>query len=452
MLNKFFRGVLMEEAGAGEGGAGGGGVAVMDAAPSTALVPAGTTDVALTTDHSTTDETDAGTEGGELATTEARALENGKPSQTTKESLALIKATNPQLAHAIPRALAVEQRLRSEFPGQNPFDAIKVMRREFKALGGEEGIAQIRQSLADIEEMDLLYAAGDPRMLDKMTASPEGKAAFTMLAPHVFDRFQKLAPNAFTGYMARVILGDMIGQRVDMAVQRLIDLIPAENTLAVAELGKVANYLKRLQQLEQVQPETPAVKTVDPEREKLEREKQELAKEKRELVIQGWKTAADGDKQRIFDQAWAAETKSRKITPIEREDIEARLWSRLPVTLKAVPGFSDSLKEFFENDDKTGYLTYLRSMHADKIPAILRSEIQRRLGVTPAAKATPAAATPATPAVAKGPVDSGFKRVGEQPPVHVMNHQQSRLIFTRNQAVLSREWQGHPAGTKVQWG
>jgi hypothetical protein len=443
----------MDEAGGADGG---GGAAVADTGAgggeSTALATTG--DTAITT---TGDEGGGEGEGeGELITGEPfRALENGRPSKATSTALQAIHKTHPQLARQIPRDMAVAARLRSEFPGSNPFDAIRAMQRTLKQLGGEEGIAQIRASLADMEEMDLLYSGGDPRMLDKMTQTPEGKAAFTKLAPHAFSLYEKLAPNAFTKYMASVILGDIIGQRVDMTMQRLAELTPRELTgtdgakmpnPAVAELTKLDGYLKRLQKFEELPSEVTETKT-DPAAADLDRQRKELDQEKRGLVLQGWRQAADSEKVSIFNRAWTAETKGKKISPVDKEDIQARFWTRLPIALRQIPGFNDNLKEFFENDDKDGYLRYLQSLHAQKIPTILRAEIQRRYGAPNGTQTQRTETTTTTTnGVLRPPLDAGFKRIGAQPAPNDINMKLTDTsMFKRKQAVLKD-------GRKVQWG
>src|ERR1700688_2127405 len=130
MFDDFLSGPLMDEAGGADGG---GGAAVADtgatgADTSTALTTTTGTEVSTTSDE--------GAEGeGDLITSEPfRALENGRPSKATSTALQAIHKTHPQLARQIPRDMAVAARLRSEFPGVNPFDAIRSMQRTLKQL------------------------------------------------------------------------------------------------------------------------------------------------------------------------------------------------------------------------------------------------------------------------------------------------------------------------------
>lgn len=445
----IFSGPLMDEAGDTGGGGGGlgGGTVTLDAGTSTetALATTGETSLAATTD----DGGDDGA-GGELTVAE-QVLENGRPSKTTSAALATIKQTNPQLARAVPRALAFEHRIRSEFPGQNPLDGIRAMRRVIKELGGEDGIAEIRKSLADMEELDLLYAGSDPRMLEKMTETPEAKMAFVKLMPHAFAKYEKLAPKAFTRYMASTILSDIIGQRVDMIVQRVAELTPKELTQAdgtkvtnpaVTELAKIQAYFTRLSEFEKLEPEATETR-VDPEKEELTRERQKLENERRELAAQGWKSSADATKNRIFQQAWANEIKGKQISAIAQEDLVSAIGRRLPKALGQVAGFQNALKEFYENGDKDGYLQYLQSKHAEHIPRIVRAEVLKRF---PAGKTTATATATGTTAVTvKTQVDPGFKRASVMPHMNTVNSRLTTPAMWKEKKAILKD------GAKVQW-
>lgn len=422
MLNFLLQGPLMDEAGDAGGG---GGIAAVD---TTAADTSTSTELTVTGDTSvaTTDEPDES--GGELTTTANQPLlENGRPSKTTSAALATLNATNPGLARAVPRALAVEARLRAMFPGQNAFDAVNKMQRILKSIGGEQGLADIRASLAEMEEMDLLYAGSDPRMLDKMTESPEGKNAFIRLMPSAFAKFQALAPNAFSAYFAKTFLNHIVNKRFDVSLARLAEVTPKElmgsdgktpvPNPAVKFIEQIDAFMQELMTLEKLPSEAPTP-TVDPRQVELDTRQAELDRKGREMEAQAWKSAADSTKFRMFDQSWADLTKGRKISAIDKEDIQSRFWRHLVIAMGQVPGFSNNLKEYYEANDKDGYLRYLQSQHAALIPKVLRAEINRRYG-TPAAKVGAAAA--AVVAGAKVTPEPGFKRVSKPPDMNMVN-------------------------------
>ncbi len=447
MLGDFLlHGPLMDEAGDAGGG---GGIAAptdtgADASTSTELTVTG--DQSLTTIDDAADDA-----GGELATIPAAEplLENGRPSKTTSAALATLKTTNPGLAKAVPRALAVEARLRAEFPNQNPFDAIRSMQRTLKSIGGEKGLQEIRSSLADMEEMDLLYAGSDPRMLEKMTESPEGKNAFIRLMPHAFAKLQALAPNAFSAYFAKTFLNHIVNKRFDVSLARLAEVTPKEvlgsdgktpvPNPAVKFIEQIDGFMQELMTLEKLPSEAPAP-TVDPRQAELDTRQAELDRKGKEMELQGWKSSADNTKANLFNKAWDELTKGRKISAVDKEDIQSRFWTRLPIAMGQLPGFSNSLKEYYEANDKDGYLRYLQSQHTQLIPKVLRAEINRRYG----APAKPVAGAPAAVG-AKVTPEPGFKRVSAMPVFNTVNQQRTSTDMWRKGTAILKD------GTKVQW-
>lgn len=457
----WLRGLLMDEAGGGDMGGGGGGmeIATIDSGVDTSTE----TGLTVTNDQGVTTTDDE----PETDLEPYQAWQDGKPSRTTAAALATIKATHPQVAKAIPRAMAVESRLRSEFPNQNPFDAIRSMRKTIKDLGGEQGIRDMRQELAEIEELDALYSRSDPRMLDKMTETPEGERAFSKLVPFIPGKLEKLAggpaaivsmapiiagmherlaPNSFNKYMATTMLSDMTRNDLDVHFRRLASLVPADNDIAKQSITAIQAYFDRLGGLTKLTPESLAVDTArgeDPQRTELDAERKRLNQEKRGLVIQGWQNSMNVAKGKIIDSAWAALSKGKKISEVDREDILARFQTKLPIALKQIPNFENALKEFFESDDKDGYLRYLQGLHNSHIPRILKAEIQRKFpGAAPAQ-----AQSVTTTTAAKAAISPGFKRVGAQPDMNSVDMRPGRSnaqMWKDKKAILKD-------GSRVQW-
>lgn len=446
MLDFLNHGPLMDEAGADGGGA------VTTTDTSTALTTTGDTSLA-TTDDTPLDTGDEAESTDLATTTETAPLENGRPSKSTSVALQSIAKTHPQLARQIPRDIAVAARLRAKYPGQNPFDAIATMEKRLKQLGGEEGIASMQAALRDIEELDALYAKGDPRMIEKMTDTDEGKSAFVKLAPHTMNKWEQLAPKSFSKHFAGMFVNEIVGQRIDMIVQRIAEMTPKEiagvdgaktPNPVVAELTKIQAWFDRLVNLEKVVPEVLASPAAD-EKDPLAAERAQIAKQKTELKAQNWKSAADAGRDALFTEVWKKETKGLKISAVDQEDIVARFGLRLPMALEKLPNFTADLREFFENDDKDGYLRYLKGKYAEVIPRVLRAEIQRRY--KPANGTQTQRTETATTATTKGTVPAGFTHVAAKPAYNDIArgpYGTTQEMFSKKQAILK-------SGKKVFW-
>lgn len=441
---------LMNEFG-GEGG-GGGAVTTTStdtpSSPGTDLVPAGNS--AITGPDTSYQDEGTGTdltahEESGAAPSNFRAVERGRPTESTSAALKLLKAEHPEhaaLTAYIPRALARDSKLASMFPGQNPFKAIEAMQKELKALGGAKGIAEIRTELADVEENDLLYANGDPKLLAKMTATPAAKAAFMKMVPHAFRLFESLAPNAYTAYMAKTFVGHMMGQDFDLHMRRLASMIPAENADAVSELTQVQKFISDLQGMTKLQPEDldvkpPATAANDTER-----------AERLELQRENWRTARDADMNRIYTEEWGKQAEGRTITPRQKLNIESQFKTRLNAGRRSISDYRNTIDGFEASRDRNGFLQLHRDYFTQNIGRMLAHEIREELGAAPAKRpaASDTTATGARPAVAVAPTP-GWRKVAASPEYEAMKRGPGGTtleMMKEHKAILKD-------GTKVTW-
>jgi hypothetical protein len=394
--------------GAGEGSGGG-------EPTSTALVPAGDTGV----EPSGGDGGAGGGGSGDGAVLvpgggNFRAVEGGKITKATTEAFTHLTTTKPEyrgLANIAQKALLFRDRVLGLFPGKNPFDEIGALQRDLKALGGAKGIAAIRTELADVEENDALYASGDPKLLAKMTATPEAKSAFLKMVPHVMRLFEQIAPNQFSAHMARTFLGHMktatINDQGDtfdvpLAIRRIqqgiaqasnLDMTKPESAhilqsalAVIAEEQKVLQaYIGVLQGYTQLQPEDLAPKpdaAVETERQRLQQETLNLQRER-------WRDARTAVMNSIYQAEWDKQTKGRELTPRQQMNIQAQFSTRLNVARRNLQDYRSTMDEFEAATDKDGFVQYHRNFFQEAIPRILAAEIKDEVGT--ATKKAPAA-------------------------------------------------------------
>lgn len=402
---------------------------------------------AVDTTPSTSSES-TGTESTALATTTDSQVETTQQAPVTISSaLAPIKTAHPQVYKKIHAAVGGMQRLQSEFPGQEPFKALSTLKQMGKQVQKLGGIELISQQIAEMEQLDLFYSDGDPRMLQHMTRTPEGKADFVKLAPHAFSLYQKLAPNGFSSYIARTMLDDIIGQRVDMIFARLAESIPQENTIAHGELAKFSAYIKRLQDYEKLPPEqlTPAI---DPRQEELDRKQADIEKKEKDMEISGWKASANAEKARIIAAAWDRATKGLKISPEERQDILTLVRTdvvgyggTLGGTIGRIPGFLENTSAFIESGDRDGYLRYLQGVHQEHFPKAIEKQVRKRY---PTARGAAPAISGTVQTAARPAAEPGWKMLPKAPAAHELRHDPGMVMFKQNKGIMRD-------GTKVQW-
>lgn len=479
-LNWFLRSILMEEAGDGTTGGGGGG-------NSTALAVATGTEVAPAGGENT--------EGGEtaLANTDGAQPADAQQRPSQHPALAVLKAhENPEVskfANTVIRDRAFRREIGAMFPNQNPRTAIESLQRDMVSLAGRNwntpdprdearrtGLQQVRDRLAEIEDIDLMFYTGNPQLLDGMTADDEGKAAFAKLAPAMESKWKEVAPNAWAAKTARQIMADMTGAQltddkgqivgnadIPYRVQRLSLALKGDKDgnvsaldlqLARNELSWIGAYLGRLNQLATLAPEvfTPSGDTKDT---KLAERERRIAEREAEARNNEWNGARQIMANQITTKTWNTLTKGHQISADDQEECIALFQRRFDQAIKArEPNADDNRRSYIEREDRDGYLSYEQYlMNTYGVPA-LKEQVRRMLAkmqpAKPGQQRTTAPATNGQPA-AKPPV-AGFVKLMAKPPSHVLDYGRMTPEMVRaKQGILRIPHDGKAAGTKVTW-
>lgn len=486
--------------GGGGGAPSGGGSAGGEGGGSTALVPSGGGEIAPTGGDGAGEG-----DGGELAPSgggEAgtggdgtfRALERGKPTKQTRGALEALRQANPAygaLVRAIPRAFAIRDSFFNYFPGRNAFKALDEVLAFVNTVGRQKGkydhdrslasakkaIEAYRQNSDDTDDSDSLYAAGDPKLLAKMTKTPAAKAALCKLMPHALQMWEDIAPNQFSARLAATFLGHMKSEvaydkdrnpveefdlqrrvpralRTAQAVAKAENLPPelkqAANDLLI-ELSYVNAYIQTLQSMTQLQPEDLAPKQTGNED-----ERRQLDRERLSLRNGQWRTNRDGIAKQIAQSEWTRQAKGLTLTSRQEQNIMSSFNRRLDVARRNQADYQSSVEGFSGANDKDGYLAYHRTFFAENIPRILKDEIRQEVGGQPRKPQATAPATTPQVRPGSGPQRTeAVTRLNEMPGVNDLLHTgDSRDLRGKRQGRLSdigAEKHGKKRGDLVQW-
>ena len=477
-IANFFglRPFLMNEADGGEGGGGGG---------TTALA---TTDTALATT------------GGEQPVADETALETTQ--NETHQTDNARKPANPALAvlssHEDPnvkkfgntavRAIAFRQKIGTMFPGSNPITAIESLQRDMVGLAGRNwntpdprdearrtGLQQVRDKLAEIEGIDLMFYSGNPQLLDGMTADDEGKAAFAKLAPHMDSKWREVAPNAWTAKTARQILADMTGaqltndkgevvasadipyraQRLALALKGDKDGVvsPLDLQLARNEVVAINAYLQRLTALTNVAAEV-FTQPGEAKDSKLAERERKLAEREANNRNTDWNNARQIMANQVTTKTWNQLVKGHDIPADDQEECIALFQRRFDQSIKMrEPRADESRRGYIEADDRDGYLAYENYLMTTYGVPALKEQVKRMLAkMTPAKQGAKAAVTAPNGQPAAKTTPQGFVKLAAKPPTHVLNYDgMNPELIKAKKWVLRLPWDGKPAGTRVTW-
>ena len=493
-FHRFWSGPLMNEAGGGTAGGGApasGGGAPAGGGESTALVPSGGGSVALA-EPSGGDDPGAGGDlvpgGGDSTAGTFRALEKGKFTDASRNGLKVLSENgHGPLSRYLQQSAMALDRIKSWFPGKNVFNAVNELRKTEAGLlkmTGEtdpaKALSALTEQAQDIENSDTLYAAGDARLLHKMTQTPAAKAAFAKLMPNALAMWEDIAPNQFTVWLATQVLDqikglelkDRSGNAFEARIPEGIALmaralpVPAQDGTVTteqlqrfyeacsAEVGVLSLWLQTLNTFKQLQPENlaPAQSPNDSARE------QQLAQREAQIRQNEWVTERNRVRDSIVSREWKRLSKDREISSRAQENIEQRFLRRLERARQNQPDYRALVDSRFRANDRNGYLQDSRKFYEETVPRILESEMREELGTQTRKAASQKPAQVAPQAKPGAPTAQGrATRVSAIPNPNGSdlfrgpNGTTSEMLSKKQGIASARNQWGVPAGTMVDW-
>lgn len=432
MFDFLERGLLMDEFGGGDGG---GGTAVLDA-------PAEVADDGAA---------DSGAEGGDApevaddpnappvdpnaapAKAEPVISEDGKRlSEQARSMLDELRKTNPELAKQFRNALFEADRFKRAVPGG--LHEVQELRETVEQLGGDEGIQRVQEELSGWQQFDQQFTAADPRAIDFMVETPEGKQSFLQLAPVAFAKFAELNPEGYSAYVAKSFVSTMDAHRIPLALERLQDFI-GDNPKAQQVFKQVADFVNMIGEYA-AKPVTapkaaPAADANNGELTKIQQERDGLMRTE-------WRRETATEQNRVYSSELARELNGRKISDVQREDILHRVQTKLSLRIKEQAG---KLDQYFAVRDKEGFLKFCNAFSRKEIPALLREAVARYVPAKPGPKQTPPANGRTAPAAK---VTAGVATVNKMPTAAEIDWSSSFTNIKGGKAALKN-------GQKVTW-
>lgn len=512
-LNWFLRSILMAEA-TGDGGGGGGAVTVTSG--TSVSSPAGgdtggSTDLATRTDGGAADTT-----GADSAPAKFRAMEGKRLSTTAGAILKTAEDSQPEhrtfFRTIIPRALSVYTAFKDRFGSWEPINEMQETLQAIGRTGPSDPVAKTLQSVvdrinayeaqsADVDDSDALFAAGDPRLLAKMTEhkTPDGKIdefktglarqAFVKLMPHAMSMWNQFAPKSYSAYFGKLQLAHMKnamcpivdgdGKKVreeefelPRRVARLGRFVPKADKdgkfddVAVRAFAEEASellpwlnaYVATVGALATTEPEDLTPKGPSPEDQiKVEREKANRERQKR------WRSDRDAYRQSAANTAYRAATEGLEITGRQMEEIFAAVDSQSEKGLKEQRDYKSKVDAYFGSNDEAGYKSLYVNYFKEALPRLVKEHVGKVLGDDPKkrnATATGKASTarPGTAAqptaglvkVADGPRGRNDYLGGAEGLIPGFANNVDMILAHQAIAAVGNHW-GVKPGTRVRW-
>lgn len=208
--------------------------------------------------------------------------EDGEPSSTPAQpttaqiraSLKAFRESNPEHAQAAKLLNDGYSRFEAYKEVIPTVEEARNIRAQLDTIGGLEGLANMQETLASIEETDALLDAGDPAVLDQIIEdSPDG---FKKLAPHYLQRLSKLDPEAFGRTLHPYFVNTLIDANFPNVLNALASLVQDK-----PEAATVVKNIREWFDGQKNLSDRLRTDTISPEREALNAERAELEKGRR---------------------------------------------------------------------------------------------------------------------------------------------------------------------------
>jgi len=374
------------------------------------------------------------------------AIENGRLSAPAKEYLDKLKTENPALEKQFRNALYAHAQYQKELPGG--LKELQAMRSLVEERGGADGLREMAERLGSFEEFDKTYFAGDPRALEHMTATPEGKDALVRLMPAALDKFQQISPDGYTSHMAGLFAATMDSWRVPVALE-LLNYLVADNPRAVEQLQKIQGFYGQMLELSQKKPEAPKPQqqTAQPDKRASELDEREA-----KLVRDEWGRESAQEQQAAFETTFKELCGGRNVPPSQVMAIAELFETKFNKGLQEKSDVGNLtheqvLERYRVAKDKAGFMKYAAELNRTLVPKKLKLAVEQVLPTKPGPKPpVPPGGKPLTPPV-NGKAAQGFTQVSK-PPL-------SDEIDYRHSFNSAANWQAGKAvlksGQMVQW-
>lgn len=369
-------------------------------------------------------------------------LSNGTLSPEAKSAVEKLRAENPQFAEAVRKALFAEDRFQRALPGG--LKEISDLRSRLEQYGGEVGLNETYQEVDGWRQFDQLYTAGDPKVFDFLTESPEAKQAFLKLAPAAFERYREVHPDGYNGYIAQVLADTLEQNEVPMAVMQL-GMLLKDNPEALAIVQQIYGFLQSVKGLARKPVEMP--KLAAPAADTRETD---LARRETMLRRTEWGAESNQTHAELFSRQWRTQIGERKLSDVQTATVKELYGLKLAQVIKNDPDFNRNLEGYFAAHQKAGFLKYFRNFYEQAVPKALRAAIlQTGLGQKPGPKPPGVAQTanggPVRPPVAERAPAPGFAVIGAKPDMSMVNRNLTTPEMWQNRRAVLVD------GRRVTW-
>jgi hypothetical protein len=399
---------------------------------STSVVDSPAVDTAVDTSVATESQDSGEQQAVDTNAADAQQVEGGEVdlSGPIKKAIETLKATDPAAARSLRDLYHQQQAFKAEFPGG--LKEVQALKQSFEELGGVEGVQAIQAERQEFRDTDAKLAAGDPAVLDRIAElSPDG---FVKLAPAMLDKLAKMDSAAYNHALGGIFASTLDSWNFSPTVDALVETM----SQVVDQNGQplLSREVKALQQLgaqykgiKELATKAP-VKSVDPERQKLEQERSAFEKQKQDA----FRAEIDGETQKYatakYDTLLAEEGKTLKGLPasgtLSHTNMMREIDSQIAKEMAKLPGVIQKLNSLDATGKKADLVAYLNSQFDKVAPKVVQRVAKEWTG------ANKAAVPAKKPVASEGGNSSGEVKLSQPPTPDQIDWSKTKREDTMN--------------------
>lgn len=288
------------------------------------------------------------------------------PAELAK-ALRELKQAHPEQAGAL-KSLNDAWRAKLAFDGvfKGGVDEARALKADLEALGGSEGIAQMRRDIDGIEQFDEMAAQGDPKVIDSLSETfPDG---FKAMMPHAIETLKRLDPERYAEVMRGPYLSILSGDGVINALANAIEEAKGNNPQAALRyLNQIANYVNELSNKE----EQYKARRVNPRTEEFQRRDADVRQREMRVNQQQYTREIVSYVGETVDKALAPLIAERKLNAEAAKHLRTSSWNEMKGSLRANQTFMDTVERLVRKGDVDGAVRYAKvSIDAQRQKAV----------------------------------------------------------------------------------
>jgi hypothetical protein len=389
---------------------------------------------------------DEGVEDGEGGEGEGAAQKPLTPEQQQKaieKSLNKLKETDPVIAKELRKEVFQNREFRSIFP--TPQEAQQA-REMIDDLGGVDGIAEVKQEVADYAAELTRMSDGDPEAVEMLARDyPDGLAKLT---PVALDKLANINPAEYERVVSRHMAKAMFEKGFTHSMDRIEELLGDGKIDQAKQLATaMRNWIKSAEQFGKAAPADDKTKVSA-----IEKREQAAAAKEQQIKDTEQAQAVTKTMDGIISRHLTPLIKTRNLTTEQKQFIVGGIYSEISGLLKNQKDYQTKLNQLRKAGDATATSRYVGSKVAQIAEKAVKAVWARSgFGSAPARRAGPGnkGAQNRTAGGTGAGANRAVVKLNKKPPAeHIdWSKDRSRMRFISGSATLLKEY----GGKEVTW-